>query len=56
MSGFLHFNNTKILLNTKISHDLFLKLLQDDYLYSLLTGENYEGIAKNIIIEGVTAA
>ena len=52
----LKFNNTKILLNTKISHDLFLKLLQDDYLYSLLTGENYEGIAKNIIIEGVTAA
>lgn len=50
----IHFNETedKILLDTKKSKKLFMKLLMDDFLFSQLTNLHYESIAKdNIEIE-----
>ncbi|WP_151776168.1 anti-phage protein KwaB [Acinetobacter bereziniae] len=39
--------NKKIILDTKVSHDLFIELLRDAYLRSELTNENYHAIAKD---------
>ena len=39
--------NGKIILDTKVSHNLFIELLRDAYLRSELTNENYHAIAKD---------
>lgn len=38
---------TKFILNTNKNCDFFLKLLDDDFLKSELTQEQYEALAKN---------
>ncbi len=49
LSGKIRFNEAedKIILDTKVSQDLFIKLLMDDYLTSQLTELNYESVAKD---------
>lgn len=49
LSGRIRFNSeeTKIVLDTKVSKDLFLKILMDDYLTSELTSLHYESLAKD---------
>lgn len=42
-------DGTKFNLKTKVSQNLFLKLLNDDYLKSLLTETDYESLAKDSI-------
>ena len=39
--------NSKIILDTKISHEIFVELLRDAYLRSELTNANYHAIAKD---------
>ena len=39
--------NSKIILDTKVSHDIFIELLRDAYLRSELTNANYHAIAKD---------
>lgn len=41
----------KILLDTKVSKDLFIKLLMDDFLTSELTRFHYESLAKDSVTE-----
>jgi hypothetical protein len=50
LAGKIKFNdaNDKILLDTKVSKDLFIKLLMDDFLTSELTKYHYESVAKDI--------
>jgi len=50
LAGKIKFNNAndKILLDTKVSKDLFIKLLMDDFLTSELTKYHYESVAKDI--------
>lgn len=43
----LNEDETKIVLDTKVSKDLFIKLLMDDYLTSELTNFHYESLAKD---------
>lgn len=52
LAGKFMLNNesTKFLLRTKISQNLFLKLLNDDYLKSLLTQMNYDSLAKDSLV------
>lgn len=47
--GKIRFNDVgdKIVLDTKVSKDLFIKLLMDDFLTSELTNYHYESIAKD---------
>jgi len=47
--GKIRFNDAedKIFLDTKVSKDLFIKLLMDDYLTSELTRLHYESVAKD---------
>jgi len=47
--GKIRFNDTddKIVLDTKVSKDLFIKLLMDDFLTSELTNYHYESVAKD---------
>lgn len=40
-------NNTKFILPTKTACKHFIKLLDDDYLYSELTGTQYDAVAKD---------
>ena len=44
-------NRTKLLLHTKKSRILLIKLLNDDYLISQLTHKNYESLAKDSVEE-----
>jgi hypothetical protein len=46
----LNDENTQFLLKTKVSQNLFLKLLNDDYLKSLLTQTDYDSLAKDSLI------
>lgn len=46
-------NETKIDLDTKVSQDYFLKLLNDDYLHSQLTNSDYVSLAKDNLSEGL---
>lgn len=50
LAGRIRFNDQqdKIVLDTKVSKDLFIKLLMDDYLTSELTNFHYESVAKDI--------
>lgn len=59
LAGRIRFNDqqNKIVLDTKVSKDLFIKLLMDDYLTSELTNFHYESVAKDIAeVEGETEA
>lgn len=51
LMGRIRFNEekNKILLDTKVSKDLFIKLLMDDFLTSELTRFHYESVAKDSI-------
>jgi hypothetical protein len=50
LAGRIRFNDAgdKIVLDTKVSKDLFIKLLMDDFLTSELTNFHYESVAKDI--------
>lgn len=54
LTGRINFNEngTKINLDTGISKRLFLKLLNDDYLFSQLTELQYDSHAKDKLLEG----
>lgn len=43
-------NDSKLELHTKLSKKLFVKLLNDDYLTSTLTNQDYDSIAKDKVI------
>lgn len=49
LAGRIRFNDAgdKIVLDTKVSKDLFIKLLMDDFLTSELTNYHYESVAKD---------
>lgn len=49
--GRIKFNeeNNKVLLDTKVSKDLFIKVLMDDFLTSELTMFHYASIAKDVV-------
>lgn len=47
-------DGSKLKLDTKVSQDLFLKLLNDDFLQSELTKRHYESLAKDNL-EAITA-
>ncbi|MDP1557631.1 MAG: anti-phage protein KwaB [Nitrosomonas sp.] len=49
LTGKIRFNDAgnKIVLDTKLSKDLFIKLLMDDFLTSELTHYHYESVAKD---------
>lgn len=49
LAGRIKFNaaNNKIVLDTKVSKDLFIKVLMDDYLTSELTTYHYSSVAKD---------
>lgn len=51
LAGRIRFNETgdKIVLDTKVSKDLFIKLLMDDFLTSELTKFYYESVAKDSV-------
>lgn len=51
LRGKINFNSTqnKVILNTKKSQNLFLKLLNDDFLTSLLTEKNYDSANKDLV-------
>ncbi|MCG3650992.1 anti-phage protein KwaB [Aliarcobacter butzleri] len=53
LAGKIRFNQAedKILLDTKVSKDLFIKVLMDDFLTSELTKFHYESVAKDGIDE-----
>lgn len=53
LAGKIRFNEAedKILLDTKVSKDLFIKVLMDDFLTSELTRFHYESIAKDSLDE-----
>jgi len=50
LAGKIRFNATgdKIVLDTKVSKDLFIKLLMDNFLTSELTNFHYESVAKDV--------
>lgn len=54
LAGRIRFNETqdKIVLDTKVSKDLFIKLLMDDFLTSELTKFHYASVAKDSIDQG----
>jgi hypothetical protein len=49
LAGRIRFNDAgdKIVLDTKVSKDLFIKLMMDDFLTSELTNFHYESVAKD---------
>lgn len=47
----LNEDKTKFLLKTKVSQSFFLKLMNDDYLRSLLTRTEYDALAKDNLLE-----
>ncbi|OTL81185.1 DUF4868 domain-containing protein [Acinetobacter pittii] len=53
LKGRVRFNEAKnkILLDTKVSKELFIKVLMDDYLTSELTKLHYDTLAKNEFVE-----
>lgn len=53
LAGKIRFNENedKILLDTKVSKDLFIKVLMDDFLTSELTKFHYESVAKDSLDE-----
>lgn len=53
LAGKIRFNKNedKILLDTKVSKDLFIKVLMDDFLTSELTKFHYESVAKDSLDE-----
>lgn len=53
LAGKIRFNDTedKIVLDTKVSKDLFIKLLMDDFLTSELTHFHYASVAKDSVDE-----
>ncbi|MES9971422.1 MAG: anti-phage protein KwaB [Candidatus Thiodiazotropha sp.] len=53
LSGKIRFNEAedKIILDTKVSKDLFIKLLMDDFLTSELTKLHYASVAKDSVEE-----
>lgn len=53
LSGKIRFNEAqdKIILDTKVSKDLFIKLLMDDFLTSELTNFHYASVAKDSVDE-----
>lgn len=53
LSGKIRFNaaEDKIVLDTKVSKDLFIKLLMDNFLTSELTSYHYESVAKDSVEE-----
>lgn len=53
LAGKIRFNENedKILLDTKVSKDLFIKVLMDDFLTSELTAFHYESVAKDSLDE-----
>lgn len=53
LKGRVRFNeaNDKILLDTKVSKELFIKVLMDDYLTSELTKLHYDTLAKNEFVD-----
>lgn len=55
LAGRIKFNaaGDKIILDTKVSKDLFIKLLMDDFLTSDLTKFHYESVAKDSVDEAV---
>lgn len=55
LAGKIRFNDAedKIVLDTKVSKDLFIKLLMDDFLTSELTQFHYESVAKDVADEAV---
>lgn len=55
LTGKIHFNadETRISLDTGVSKKLFLKLLNDDYLFSQLTELQYDTFAKDKLIEDI---
>lgn len=56
LSGRIRFNEEqdKVLLDTKVSKDLFIKLLMDDFLTSELTKFHYASVAKDSVDEEVS--
>lgn len=46
---FKYSDDNKIVLDTKVARDTFIKLLSDSYLISELTKQNYESVAKDEI-------
>ena len=48
-------DGTQIILHTKISRELFIKMLDDAYLVSELTSQYYESSAKDVIIDEIPA-
>lgn len=55
LAGKIRFNQAedKILLDTKVSKDLFIKVLMDDFLTSELTKFHYESVAKDSLDENI---
>lgn len=55
--GKIRFNEeqNKVLLDTKVSKDLFIKLLMDDFLTSELTSFHYTSVAKDSVDEAATS-
>lgn len=56
--GRIRFNdeNNKVVLDTKVSKDLFIKVLMDDFLTSELTKFHYASVAKDAVEPGVEEA
>jgi len=55
LSGRIRFNDTvnKIVLDTKVSKNLFIKLLMDDFLTSELTKNHYASVAKDSVDDDI---
>lgn len=51
LAGHIRFNeqNDKVMLDTKVSKDLFIKVLMDDFLTSELTQFHYASVAKDVV-------
>lgn len=51
LAGRIKFNeeNNKVILDTKVSKDLFIKVLMDDFLTSELTKRHYASVAKDAV-------
>lgn len=58
LAGRIRFNdeNNKVVLDTKVSKDLFIKVLMDDFLTSELTKFHYASVAKDAVEPGVEEA
>ena len=56
--GRIRFNEegNKVILDTKVSKDLFIKVLMDDFLTSELTKFHYASVAKDVVVPDVKKA